>query len=553
MKNQLAKHHRPNATNLSPSRTPGGDPVIAPSIPAINPPAIRRSDSGGEVVDPPAIAPPAQTSRRGFLMNTMVSAASLATAAAVATPSIAIAGDVSFPRLAQRFVVIRERMATYEARRRAQTGEIDRRLLEATGMSLDQWRRSDVRDPRWKEVNAVRSKIISETGFDDDVESSEIYDELWRLAEAMLGETPRSIADLGWQAQALLIADSNLRERLNEDLSDTDFDRQMLLQLFQNIRELGGPLSIASALMNKSYRANSLADARSSVPSRGAVQVDDPIFAAIEAHRKACITNTQRVDFEFALDYNDPARRSACVSTSKARDAKNDLALELLEITPTSLAGARALLDYVGDVEDDILTVDEDWRFPDADENGTPFHLAMIKHVADALGSTAAGNLAASDDEPAADPDAALIELGAEYERLLISESPFKEELDQLSNASDRLRYQKLGIDPDDVEACRAAARERWTEWMNAGDVASKESGYSKSWDKMNRASKKTTRIGRKILKIKPGTVAGLLIRVRVIETHDEICKTEPLEALLAEIRDFAKGASRRIARRPVA
>jgi hypothetical protein len=37
-------------------------------------------------------------------------------------------------------------------------------------------------------------------------------------------------------------------------------------------------------------------------------------------------------------------------------------------------------------------------------------------------------------------------------------------------------------------------------------------------------------------------TITGLLVRARVIETHDEICDGEPAEQLLAEIRGFAKG-----------
>jgi hypothetical protein len=60
----------------------------------------------------------------------------------------------------------------------------------------------------------------------------------------------------------------------------------------------------------------------------------------------------------------------------------------------------------------------------------------------------------------------------------------------------------------------------------------------------MDRASSKTARVGKKILKIAPATMAGLLARVRVIETHDEILVGEPTENLVAEIRDFAKRAA---------
>jgi hypothetical protein len=35
--------------------------------------------------------------------------------------------------------------------------------------------------------------------------------------------------------------------------------------------------------------------------------------------------------------------------------------------------------------------------------------------------------------------------------------------------------------------------------------------------------------------------MAGLMVRVRVIETHDDIFRVEPVEKLLQEIRAFAR------------
>jgi hypothetical protein len=105
-----------------------------------------------------------------------------------------------------------------------------------------------------------------------------------------------------------------------------------------------------------------------------------------------------------------------------------------------------------------------------------------------------------------------------------------------------------LGFDPDDSEARHVATNEHHSEWLEAGTLAKKEVGYYKAWGKMNRASRKTLRIGRKIRKIDPTTVAGLLVRVRVIETHDELFKLDQTDQLLTEIRDFARGVSRRIA-----
>ncbi len=109
---------RPRDTILSASRAHDGVSENAAAIPAINPQAIRPSDSGAEVADPAAIAPTAlKTSRRGFLMNTMmVSAASLATAAAVAAPSIVSAAPAAIlPGLvSERTLAALDRVRTAE-------------------------------------------------------------------------------------------------------------------------------------------------------------------------------------------------------------------------------------------------------------------------------------------------------------------------------------------------------------------------------------------------------------------------------------------------------
>lgn len=137
--------------------------------------------------------------------------------------------------------------------------------------------------------------------------------------------------------------------------------------------------------------------------------------------------------------------------------------------------------------------------------------------------------------------DAKLLALGIEYERRWAVEEPLREESERLWNAADRLRYEKLGIDPDDREARGAYLNDHHSEWMQARDVADKEVGYNKAWRKMDCASRQTERVGKKILKIAPSTMAGLLVRIRVIETHDGILDGEPAEQLLTEIREFSK------------
>jgi hypothetical protein len=138
-------------------------------------------------------------------------------------------------------------------------------------------------------------------------------------------------------------------------------------------------------------------------------------------------------------------------------------------------------------------------------------------------------------------PEEEIIQLGQEFERLLALEKPLRKRSRELYALTDRVQCKKVGVEPDDDAAVQKVARTRHDEWMAAWDAATKETGYNKAAREWNRASVKTAGIGKKILKLKATTPAGLLIGARVIETHDEILDREPAEQLVAEIKGFAK------------
>jgi hypothetical protein len=192
-------------------------------------------------------------------------------------------------------------------------------------------------------------------------------------------------------------------------------------------------------LMNKLV-AIPVAAAASAIPLSLAVAqpatAADPIFAAIEAHRHACAINTRCAELDCELTDDDPAKPAAEIARSESIDVMFDLALKLIETRPTTVAGAAALLNYVGDGYD--RTCQEDWRFPNyadrgEEEDGDTFYIAVFKHVASALTTTAVGQIGQRD--PAAAPAAAerparpvgdieeqnaqLIALGQRYEVLL--------------------------------------------------------------------------------------------------------------------------------------
>jgi hypothetical protein len=145
------------------------------------------------------------------------------------------------------------------------------------------------------------------------------------------------------------------------------------------------------------------------------MNTDDPIIAAIEAHRRACVRtraafeNQSAVENEFVGRAGLPAgeaendRRwvAANAAAGEAMAVQDDLAVKLLETRPTTIVGATALLTYYLDV---VTTTQPDVAFPELDGNARPFESKSIdeprrdfsyfimRNVAEALSNIALGN-----------------------------------------------------------------------------------------------------------------------------------------------------------------
>jgi len=258
-----------------------------------------------------------------------------------------------------------------------------------------------------------------------------------------------------------------------------------------------------------------------------ATPVADPIFAAIEAYRQAdaaCVA----VDGEIPDEVLD--RWSAAISVVQ-------------RTRPTTPAGLAALTSFARErsewfIANGSVRSDEEEREIFAAIDDATRGMSGLAPWSPPL------PVAVASTPVRPHPDAKLIELGIEYERLWAIEEPLGEKTERLLNAVNRLHIEKLGIDPEDKEACFAAVTARYSEWMETREDPDAEVGYNKAWSKFNRASKKTAKVGKKILKLMPTTMAGLLVRIRVIETHDALLDCEPEEQLVAEIRNFAKRAA---------
>jgi len=131
------------------------------------------------------------------------------------------------------------------------------------------------------------------------------------------------------------------------------------------------------------------------------MNTDDPIIAAIEAHRRAWAQTRAAFEHESAVEdelgtgvrvfagevENDPRWIVANAAVEHALAVQDDLAVELLESQPTTIAGAAALLTYYVDL---VATAQPEVAFPELesksiDEPRRDFAYFIIRNVAAAL------------------------------------------------------------------------------------------------------------------------------------------------------------------------
>jgi hypothetical protein len=140
-------------------------------------------------------------------------------------------------------------------------------------------------------------------------------------------------------------------------------------------------------------------------PARPAQSSDaeaDPIFAAIEAHRRAVAAHGEAVEIEMAVEESlpdnqtqsrmtvwretivetdDPSWVAAIRTRWETSNSMDDLAFDLLNTEPATVAGIEALLRYFADQEQEIFP--EEVSHDDGSE-GT-FGAYLVRHAADAL------------------------------------------------------------------------------------------------------------------------------------------------------------------------
>lgn len=176
--------------------------------------------------------------RRSAIVNTIVSAAAIATAAALpasAANAISASACTLPPELIERFVRMRAWYLEDHKQWRLRREEIDKRFYATTGITFDEYRDLEYEDPRRKELSAVHHKLCDDISSSvSDEETERLGDERWSVVEAIMEYEPKTIVDLAWQAEAFLIADLEIVAS-----PPTCSHERLIRLLFHHIRTLG--------------------------------------------------------------------------------------------------------------------------------------------------------------------------------------------------------------------------------------------------------------------------------------------------------------------------
>jgi hypothetical protein len=443
-------------TNLSTLGTTDVASAEATTIPAVDPLNNDCDDRAEQRANHLPTAPPAHVTRRGLIMNSIVSAAAVASATAIPNQSdvtpkeqLLSAFDALDPKLRPAALVYI----------RNQNGDASRSAsasLERAEQVVDLLRTRYIREG-WKidEEAAERAlaycRAYAADGSDPDDEREAAFDFFTSHGQSLDwvldGQHGALICGLAKQSErAHFLAATvdpifpaiDLYQRADAacsavstgmDIPDALADHRGnafhavmrtrptspagLTALTTWIREQAAELSkTGSMLFSEDLHTLSatIDDATRgmsglepwSPPAEILADGPDPIFAAIEAHRTAVADHAAAVQIECDLDEtlpedkrrsvltvweeeivetDDPRWPAAIHSRTDTSIAADDAAMALLEVKPTTVAGASALLKYV-EVQDDYLFPD---NLVDDDGKGTSFGRAIAGHVGEVL------------------------------------------------------------------------------------------------------------------------------------------------------------------------
>ena len=196
-------------TNLSGSRAIDGVSENTASIPVVGPGAKGRRDRRDDLVDPSLTAPPARTSRRALIMNSIISAAALTSAVAVASPvenGMEMPNeDVNLLALGQKLDRLRSQYVVQRAKDAKKKALFEAEVEAATGIKRnDAPDRSQDKSGYWKKRSELAT--AASTSDPDFTEWEKLIDRLSVLVQPIFGCTAKTAAGLAVQANAASMA-----------------------------------------------------------------------------------------------------------------------------------------------------------------------------------------------------------------------------------------------------------------------------------------------------------------------------------------------------------
>ena len=270
-----------------------------------------------------------------------------ASAIAVSAVSTAIAGTATNPdaellALGARLETIIQEWIAERAIDARQREAHKRACLDADLPSLDF---HSTPFDQWQERNLVRGMVhyigkeVEDADLDEhgaSIKWTRIHDRMFPLCEDILSRHPTSIPGLGVQARAASLYFEGLWD---SDGDDEDPEGAAQRSFIESVSAFSGvvPVPIEAAA-----RDGSAIPARASTPPE-----PDPIFAAIERHRKACAAYADAALAEDRLEPAKPWYPEAEADLARANDEEDEAALALTDTSPTTIAGMVALLRHV--------------------------------------------------------------------------------------------------------------------------------------------------------------------------------------------------------------
>lgn len=307
------------------------------------PASLANSSPAANVVQRGTKVPSVQSvSRREFAVNMLVSAASVAAATSVSTRAPAIAAVAPDPVFA---------------------------AIEAFRCAVK--RASD-------------AIAASDDGMDD--ETSQVYHDARR---GLLTTMPTTIAGL-----ATLLTILGRNEWKEEEIAGGSYDESVYSGAIQDVPEVAFTFfeRLADHIRTVPLALAGITAGATAGLAASAVQactLPDPIFAAIERHRRAWDDLNVISDLTEAAENGD---KNAELKADQLHEAVNNATDRLLDVVPTTIAGVSALLDYAAEyarvngnswprryvLEDGYASL---WE----KERGVTWEVYLHKHLAKAL------------------------------------------------------------------------------------------------------------------------------------------------------------------------